>query len=131
MENVVLTVKNEPNDLPVALNTLKKQFSNTKISEVVRDQADDLLHQLTAYTNTFSRNTLNNSNRRLYETSAIVMQELERLGKYVADKKQFADTMEFLKERLEKESKEAFLRRFAALFGGKRRVRRRKTRRRG
>lgn len=134
MANVVLKVQNEPEDLPLALTTLKKQFSNSNISELVRDQADDLLHQLTAYIDSipkkynYTPRNNNESKRRLYETSDIVIRELERLSKFVKDKKQFTETMEFLKKRIEDNEKQAFLNSFARIFGGKRRkTRMRKT----
>jgi uncharacterized protein HemY len=132
MANVAITVKNEPGDIPLAITTLHQQFGNSRISESVRDQADDLLHQLSEYIDSiptkYATNKRNNTRQRLYETSDPVIQELERLGKYVKDKKQFTETIAFLKDTIQEKEKQSFLTEIGRLFGGVRR--KRKTRRR-
>ena len=125
MANVAISVKNEAGDIPLALTQLHQQFSNTRISESVKDKADDLLHQLTEYINSiptkYNTNKRNTTQQRLYETSDPVIQELERLSKYVAHKKQFTETMEFLKETIQEKEKQSFLAEMARIFGGARR----------
>jgi hypothetical protein len=112
MANVILSVKNEPADLPLALKEIDQTFADDDVSEMVKGQADDLVHQLTAYIYSI-RNNAGNSKQRLYETSDHSIRELERLSRFLSDsmKYRFDENMKYIKEEIIKRERNAKQRR--------------------